>query len=104
MKLLKPILLTLALLRPGQEGRATFAGHAGDAASLAFSQIATQPANQFVYLTLLRPDGTQLAATATASASGSISVNSLPVSGTYQILVAPAHYYTANVTVTLTAP
>ena len=72
--------------------------------SLAFTQLATQPVNQFVYLTVLKPDGTEVAATATASASASIAINSLPVSGTYQVLIQPVHYYTANVTVTLTAP
>ena len=96
--------LPLTLARPGQKGRATFVGRAGDAVSLAFTQIATQPVNQFVYLTVLKPDGTEVAATATASASASIAINSLPVSGTYQVLIQPVHYYTANVTVTLTAP
>ena len=96
--------LPLTLSRPGQSGRPTFAAHAGDTVTLAFSQIATQPANQFVYLTLIKPDGTELVATATALAGASIFVNSLPVSGTYQVLVDPVHYYTANVTVTLTTP
>ena len=90
----------LALSRPGQNGHLTFAANAGDSVMLAFSRIATQPAGQFVYLTLNKPDGTALYAIATATASGSIYMASLPVTGTYRIFVDPIHHYTANVTIT----
>lgn len=90
----------LALSRPGQNGRLTFSANAGETVSLGFSQIATVPSGKFVYLTLIKPDGSSLVGTSSATVSARIYVAALPASGVYRVLVDPTAQFTANLSVT----
>jgi hypothetical protein len=91
--------VSLPFVAPYQNGRITFAGTAGERVSL---QIAFAPtACCTVNISINKPDGSRLVApVAVGSGSGLIDGTTLPVTGTYTIIVDP--YQTATGTVTLT--
>ncbi|WP_223306083.1 IPT/TIG domain-containing protein [Massilia sp. NR 4-1] len=80
-------------LTPGQNGRYTFAGRAGQGVGLGFVNVATQPAGQSISYRIFNPDGTQFF-------SDSLSNNNmlplLPVNGNYALLLDPAGMASAS--------
>ncbi|WP_431264069.1 IPT/TIG domain-containing protein [Roseateles chitinivorans] len=95
-----PVALTL---REGQNGRFTFAGTAGQPAAIRFKGVATTPAGRGVYVYLNRPDGSRLASDSgsTSTDGGLLNVASLPVTGTYTVLVDPSDGAAAQLALTL---
>jgi hypothetical protein len=75
---------------PGQNGRYTFAGTAGQAVSALLTL--TTPPNCNWYIRLLKPDGSTLASSFTCSTSvlsEFLDQTTLPVTGTYTLMVDP---------------
>jgi YD repeat-containing protein len=88
---------TVAISRPGQNARLTFGGVAGQQVSL---QIAAGAVPSDV--SIRNPDGTTLAGPTFAGPSGaSINQATLPVMGTYTVLVDPRSINTGSMTLTL---
>ena len=79
--------VTLSVTRPGQNVRYTFAGTAGQSTAIELAQLSPSPAGPYVYLWVLKPDGTSLTS---ASATGNgllVNLASLPVTGNYAALI-----------------
>lgn len=76
---------TVNLPRPGQTARLTFSANAGDTVTFAANAVTTTPANNSVYYTIYRPDGTQLTALS-ANAPTTWNLENLPASGTYMVV------------------
>ena len=82
-------------LAAGQVERLTFNGTAGSNVALALTGMSTTPDGEWVYVSVYRPDVGQITTTnyySKTTASGSVtSINlpSLPVSGTYTVIVSP---------------
>ncbi|WP_431100493.1 IPT/TIG domain-containing protein [Roseateles noduli] len=93
-------------LRAGQNGRMTFAGTAGQPATLRYRVLSTSPGVRNVYATLYRPDGSSLTFNyGSPSSDGSqIHVASLPTTGTYTLVLDPDYGVGASVTTTLNPP
>ena len=91
---------SLALSRRGQNARLSFQGAVGQTATLSISSQTTSPTNRSVYYTIYKPDGSVLQSDSTTSSLTSI-LNSLPVDGTYQVVVDPAYGETATAQVLL---
>jgi YD repeat-containing protein len=89
----------LSVTRAGQNARLSFAGTAGQRVSLALTGV-TIPC--CVAVSILKPDGTNLAATA-LGASGTLDAPVLPVSGSYAVFVDPPGVTTGNATLTLSS-
>jgi hypothetical protein len=88
----------VSLLVPGQNARAQFAGSAGQRVSI---QLTADTIKQ-AYVSIIKPDGTALAsATLIVSGGGFIDTRSLPVSGSYTLLVDPYQAATGSATLTL---
>ncbi|HKQ05772.1 MAG TPA: LamG-like jellyroll fold domain-containing protein [Blastocatellia bacterium] len=91
--------VTVSAGNPGQNARLTFSGTAAQRLSLNISSVTIGSTTS---VSLLKPDGTTLTSvTANSSAGGWIDATSLPVTGTYTILVDPFDLYTGNMTLTL---
>lgn len=89
--------VTVTITRPGQNARLTFSGTAGQQVSV---QMATGAVGSDV--SILKPDGTTLAGRTFAGASGGfLDQATLPVPGTYTILVDPRALNTGSMTLTL---
>jgi len=91
-------------LRNGQNGRLTFAGTAGQPATIRWKSITTTPANLNVAVTIFKPDGTVLSGPGYGSAStdGTVMyVPSLPSTGTYSVVATPAYGALATLSMTL---
>jgi len=93
-------------LRRGQDARISFAGNAGQWISLAASDVSTsispgcQQWNGFLYLAILKPDGTTLASGFYTQCGGDLDVQ-LPASGTYTALVDTVQGRAGTLTLTL---
>ncbi len=83
------------LATPGQNGRLTFDGTSGRRISLSVT------AGLYGYLKIVRPDGTNLVSTSSASQAIFVDATALDQTGTYAITVDPSGNTTANVTLTL---
>src|SRR5206468_2399662 len=93
----------VSVTTPGQNVRLTFAGAAGQVVS-ALASNNSIPGSCFsyaFYLSILRPDGSTLATVPTCGGNVSISQRTLPVGGTYTIVVDPTGANTGSVTLTL---
>ncbi|WP_447980243.1 hypothetical protein [Candidatus Nitrospira bockiana] len=77
--------------RPGQNGRFTFDGTAGQRVSIALTN-STIP---IAYLSIIKPDGTTLVGPAT----GTLDSPALPTTGTYGVFVDPYGTYTGSANV-----
>ncbi|WP_255758334.1 IPT/TIG domain-containing protein [Massilia sp. erpn] len=73
-------------LTPGQNGRYTFSGRAGQGVGLGFVNVATQPASQSISYRIFNPDGSQLFSD---NLSNSTMLPLLPVNGSYALLLDP---------------
>lgn len=82
---------TATLTRPGQNARYTFNGSAGQHLSLALFNASTTPTGQSMVATVYKPDGTSFTSVSTGggNTAASIYLPTLPVSGTYTVLVEP---------------
>ncbi|MFL6040046.1 MAG: beta strand repeat-containing protein [Gaiellales bacterium] len=88
----------VTIATPGQNARPTFAGTLGQRVSLALSSSTLTQA----YVSIVKPDGTNLVApTLIGSGGGFIDTKTLPVTGTYTILIDPVANDTGSVTLTL---
>ena len=95
--------VTVPITTPGQNGKLTFSGTVGQRVSLAGANgtITSQILGCDVYVSILNPDGTVLAAATCMEGSGFIDATTLPSTGTYTILVDPQSYATGNLPLTL---
>jgi hypothetical protein len=91
--------LTLTTTTPGQNAKATFTGVGGRGIALEIDGVSVTGTFQ---LSIKKPDGTDLvAATSYGGSGGFIDVKTLPVNGTYTIVVNPVDAATGSVTLTL---
>jgi hypothetical protein len=94
--------VTVNLPTPGQNAQLTFSGNVGGQVSLQGSNgMVGQIFGCDVQVSIKKPDGTSLAGPTCMEGSGSIGLTSLPVTGTYTILVDPTGAATGNLTLTL---
>src|SRR6202008_3792003 len=86
------------LSRRGQNGRYTISGSAGQVVNVDVGQLATVPATQILYVSILKPDGTTLA-TGNSGSGDSVVLNAtLPTAGTYAVFLDPNYGATATLT------
>ena len=80
--------MLLSATRTGQGAVLTFSGNAGDSTSIKLFSVATTPANQGVTIEIDRPDTSYVAGTtATTTSPVIVNIMSLPVTGTYSVIV-----------------
>ena len=89
-------LVTVTTSTPGQNGTLTFNGTANQRVSLNLSGVTSSP-----YISILKPDGSNLVAPILASSGTFIDTKTLPTSGTYSIFVDPSNKNTGAATLTL---
>jgi hypothetical protein len=93
---------TVTIPRPGQNGRFTFVGTAGQRSTLTFSSVTTNPAGTAVTVTVYRTDtGASVKTLSITTATATLTIDSLPVTGTYALFVDPSSYATASMDVLL---
>jgi YD repeat-containing protein len=93
--------VTLTTTVAGQNGQATFSGSVNQRISLNVTGVSiTGGANNWVTVTIKKPDGTTLASSVFDNAGGFIDLQTLPVAGTYTVVA--DFWTTATGTVTLT--
>ncbi len=94
--------VTITNTTPGQNGLATFSGTANQRVSLNISGVSlTGGYNNWVTVSIKRPDGTTLASKIVGNAGDYIEVQTLPVTGTYTVLADFSDTTTGSVTLTL---
>ena len=93
--------LSVTTTTAGQNARYTFSGTAGQQATLSLTN-STYTGCIAVAGSIRKPDGTALNSVSICGTSGSAGPTSLPVTGTYTVLVDPGGTATGSVTVTLT--
>ncbi|MGN6223472.1 IPT/TIG domain-containing protein [Pseudoxanthomonas sp.] len=87
---------TLVLDRIGRNGRLSFTGTAGQRSGIQVADQKTMPVNREVYYYVYAPDGS-LFTSRTIKVGGTLDLPALPVDGTYQLFVDPAHGETLTV-------
>lgn len=93
--------VTPSLTVPGQRARYTFSGTAGQWVNLGLTAVTISSSA----VSMLKPDGTTLVSTTVSTSGGSLDpTTTLPVTGTYTIVVDPTGLSTGNMTLTLTSP
>ena len=96
----------VSITAPGQNARLTFTGTAGQVvtASTANNTIPGFCGGPYAYsFSILKPDGSTLVGS--PSCGGSLSFQrTLPVSGTYTLLLDPVEWHTGSITLLLTSP
>ncbi|WP_181444208.1 IPT/TIG domain-containing protein [Pseudoxanthomonas sp. z9] len=81
---------TLVLSRPGQNGRLSFTGTAGQRLGLQVSGQQTLPANRYVYYYVYTPQGSLLTSRSVRTGD-TLDLPVLPADGTYQVFVDPEY-------------
>ncbi len=97
----------VSITAPGQNARLTFAGTAGQVvtASTANNTIPGFCGGPYAYsFSILKPDGSTLVGSASCGESISFGQRTLPVSGTYTLLLDPVEWHTGSITLLLTSP
>jgi hypothetical protein len=89
--------LSLVIPTPGQNARITFSGAAGQHVTLTLSSVTIAAS----YVSIQRPDGTNLTWPAYIGTFGGTIAADLPSAGTYTILVDPLWDSTGNMTLAL---
>ena len=79
----------LALARPGQNARLTFAGTAGALIALQVRGVVTSPAGQGILVIVTNPDGSWLTYSHLTGAGQTLVPSPLPATGTYTVLLEP---------------
>ncbi|MEU6426623.1 RHS repeat-associated core domain-containing protein [Microbispora sp. NPDC046973] len=92
--------LPATLTRAGQDAIFTFTGTSGQLLRLNVSGVASFGGSN-VFVTVIKPDGTELSPYATLSADGGVTVPALPVSGSYKVVVDIGNAATGTVTLAL---
>jgi len=80
---------SLALARPGQNARLTFAGTAGALIALQVRGVVTSPTGQGILVVVSNPDGSWLTYTHLTGAGQTLVPSPLPVTGTYTVFLEP---------------
>ena len=94
--------VTLSPGTPGQNGKLTFSGTAGQRISLKGTNgLSGQVLGCDVNVSILNPDASQLVAPACMEGNGFIDVTTLPSNGTYTIKMDPVDAATGSLTLTL---
>jgi hypothetical protein len=88
---------TITTTVPGQNASATFAGNAAQAVTLVLSAVTIGQSD----VSILKPDGSTLVAPVFVTTSGRTITTTLPVAGTYRIVVNPRATFTGNMTLQL---
>lgn len=96
----RDIPLAISVARRGQNARLTFQGQAGEKLAVLVQGQSTTPAQGSSYYSIYRPNGTLLASGLTRTGIG-VGLGSLPVAGTYSVLVDPEYGQKIDTTVTL---
>ena len=91
---------TVSVSRRGQNARATFSGTSGTTRTVRVATQTTVPAGQVVNYTVYRPNGT-VHVTGTATSATTLSLGSLPTTGTYTVWMDPQNGETFSAQVTL---
>jgi hypothetical protein len=91
---------TVTINIPGQNAQFPFSGTAGEEVNLQVTG-STFPGCLALALSILKPDGTQLASGYVCGATGGIPFVTLPAAGTYTAVIAPQNGGTGSDTVTL---
>jgi YD repeat-containing protein len=89
--------VTITTTTPGQNARVTFDGTAGQRVSLRM----TNSTINLSFVSIQKPDGTNLSQGTTVTSAGFVDTLTLPTTGAYTIFVDPANMYTGNITLTL---
>ncbi len=92
--------VTVKITASGQNARLTFSGKSGDRVSLNLTN-GTFPTCRSLNVSIIRPDGTVLVPAQCVGTGGFIGAQTLPMSGTYTILLAPADASTGSIVLTL---
>jgi subtilisin family serine protease len=87
----------ISMSTPGQNGRVTFAGNAGQAISIKITGVTVATA----FVSVLKPDGTTLVSNTLVGTPGRTIAATLPVAGTYTIVIDPQSSATGNMTFSL---
>ena len=91
--------VTVSIASPGQNARLTFGGTAGQKVSINVTGVTI---TSTAILTILKPDGSSLGSQWSFGSGGTfVDAQTLPVTGTYTILVNPQSTSTGNATLTL---
>jgi YD repeat-containing protein len=91
---------SVTMSTPGQNAQLTFSGTVDQRVSLRITGV-TLNGNSWVNVYIRKPDGTNLASTTFDSSGGFIDVKTLPVTGTYTVVIDPYKTNTGGVTATL---
>ena len=93
--------VTPSLTVPGQRARYTFTGSVGQWVNLGLTAVTISSST----VSLLKPDGSTLVSTSVGTTGGSLDpTTTLPLAGTYTIVVDPTGLATGSMTLTLTSP
>lgn len=92
---------TIALARPGQNARYTFAGTSGQQTTVRFTSNTIPSCSTVVEL---KPDGNQLTSGSLCSASLNLPTQTLPSTGTYAVTINPFGANTGSVSLQVTSP
>ncbi|HKY26731.1 MAG TPA: IPT/TIG domain-containing protein [Pyrinomonadaceae bacterium] len=90
--------VTVTTVVPGQNAQITFSGVAGQQVNLRMTGV-TIPGTTAVLIK--KPDGTTFVSGSSTTSGGFIDTQTLPIDGTYTVLVDPAIYNTGSMTLTL---
>jgi hypothetical protein len=85
---------TISIATPGQNGRVTLAGHAGQTVNIALTNISIP----ISFVSILKPDGTQLVSNTLVGAFPKTITTTTPVDGTYTIVIDPQGTATGTMT------
>jgi YD repeat-containing protein len=98
--------VSVNLSTPGQNGRLPFTAAAGQVVSVSVTAVSPSTFGSWWDLRILRPDGTQLVTSQinTGWATGSMNNITLPVAGTYTLVIDPRATLTGAVSVRITSP
>lgn len=92
---------SVALSRPGQNARLTFAGTAGSLIALQVRGVTTNPPGQGIFVLLNRPDQTFSVYTHLTGAGQTLVAPPLPVTGTYTVFLEPENAAKGAATATM---
>jgi|CXWL01.1.fsa_nt_gi YD repeat-containing protein len=84
---------------PGQRARYTFSGTAGQLVNLGVSGVSITTSN----VSIVKPDGANLALVSIGTGGGSVDPAALPVTGTYTVVVDPWNVHSGSMTLTLSS-
>lgn len=91
---------TLTTTTPGQNAQVTFAGTTGQGATV----HVTGNTMSRIVVKLLKPDGTQLTSSDSSNSSFNLASQTLPVDGTYTIVIDPYGTSIGSITISVTNP